>query len=199
MNKGLLALNIVLMIGVGILFFLFFNKKDDTTSVMPNRTDPDPAPQWQHTPVAYFDMDSIEANFFLWKQVQTEVVKREAGINDTINQMKMGFQNYYQKLQAQSANLSPRQKDSLGNELAQMDAEIKNRTSELNQKYQTYFMSRQQEIVTKIKNYCKEFNKDKKYSYIIAREPGLFYYTDTAYNVTSELLKGLNAFYNKKK
>ena len=198
MNKGLLALNIVLLIGVGILFFLFFNKKDNTSSVTPTRTDPDPVVQEQ-TPVAYFDMDSIEANFVLWKHVQAEVVKREAGINDTINQMRNGFQNYYQKLQAQSANLSPRQKDSLGNELAQMDAEIKNRTAELNQKYQTYFMTRQQEIVTKIKNYCKEFNKDKKYSYIIAREPGLFYYTDTAYNVTSELLKGLNAFYQKKK
>jgi hypothetical protein len=59
-------------------------------------------------------MDSIEANFVLWKQVQAEVVKREAGINDTINQMRNGFQTYYQKLQAQSANLSPRQKDSLG-------------------------------------------------------------------------------------
>ena len=199
MDKGLLALNIVLLIGVAILFFLFFNMKNDTTSVKPIRTGPDTASQWQHTPVAYFDMDSIEANFVLWKQVQAEVVKREAGINDTINQMKMGFQNYYQKLQSQSANLSPRQKDSLGNELAQMDAQIKNTTTELNQKYQTYFMSRQQEIVSKIKSYCKEFNKDKKYSYIIAREPGLFYYTDTAYNVTSDLLKGLNAFYGKKK
>ena len=199
MNKGLLALNIVLLIGVVVLFFLFFNKKDNTTSVIPTRTNPDTASKWQHTPVAYFDMDSIEANFVLWKQVQAEVVKREAGINDTITQMRNGFQSYYQKLQAQSANLSPRQKDSLGNELAQMDSEIKNRTAELNQKYQTFFMSKQQEIVTLIKNYCKEFNKDKRYSYIIAREPGLFYYTDTAYNVTSDLLKGLNAFYTKKK
>ena len=199
MNKGLLALNIVLLIGVAVLFFLFFSNKNNAASVTPARTAPDTASKWQHTPVAYFDMDSVEANFVLWKQVQAEVVKREAGINDTINQMKMGFQNYYQKLQAQSANLSPRQKDSLGNELAQMDAQIKNRTAELNQNYQTYYMTRQQEIVTKIKNYCKEFNKDKKYSYIIAREPGLFYYTDTAYNVTSELLKGLNAFYGKKK
>lgn len=197
MNKGLLILNIVLLISVAILFFLFFNKKSDP-AIIPVRMDHDTASQWQHTPVAYFDMDSIEANFVLWKQVQAEVVKREAGINDTINQMKMSFQNYYQKLQAQSANLSPRQKDSLGNELGQMDAQIKNRTAELNQNYQAYFMSKQQEIVTKIKNYCKEFNKDKKYSYIIAREPGLFYYTDTAYNVTSELLKGLNAFYKKK-
>jgi len=199
MNKGLLALNIVLLIGVAILFILFFSKKDKMTSVIPLRTGADTAAKWEHTPVAYFDMDSIEANFILWKQVQAEVVKREAGINDTITQMRNGFQSYYQKLQAQSANLSPRQKDSLGNVLAQMDSEIKNRTAELNQKYQAFFMSKQQEIVTLIKNYCKEFNKDKRYSYIIAREPGLFYYTDTAYNVTSELLKGLNAFYNKKK
>ena len=198
MNKGLLALNIVLLIGVAILFFLFFTRKDKVTSVI-TRTGTDTAAQWQHTPVAYFDMDSIEANFVLWKKVQAEVVKREAGINDTINQMKMGFQSYYQKLQSQSANLSPRQKDSLGNELAQMDSEIKNRTAELNQNYQAFFMSKQQEIVTLIKSYCKEFNKDRRFSYIIAREPGLFYYTDTAYNVTSDLLKGLNAFYSKKK
>jgi len=199
MNKGLLALNIVLLIGVAILFFLFFTRKDKVTSVITTRTGIDTVAQWEHTPVAYFDMDSIEANFILWKKVHAEVVKREAGINDTINQMKMSFQSYYQKLQAQSANLSPRQKDSLGNQLAQMDSEIKNRTAELNQTYQTFFMNKQQEIVTLIKNYCKEFNKDRRFSYIIAREPGLFYYTDTAYNVTSDLLKGLNAFYSKKK
>jgi outer membrane protein len=199
MNKGLLALNIVLLIGVAILFFLFFTRKDKVTSIITTRAGLDTAAQWEHTPVAYFDMDSIEANFILWKKVQAEVVKREAGINDTINQMKMSFQSYYQKLQAQSANLSPRQKDSLGNQLAQMDSEIKNRTAELNQTYQTFFMNKQQEIVTLIKNYCKEFNKDRRFSYIIAREPGLFYYTDTAYNVTSDLLKGLNAFYSKKK
>ena len=199
MNKGLLILNIILLVAVGVLFFLFFNGKDKSTTNTITRSPSDTAAKWQRIPVAYFDMDSVEANFSLFKQMQTEVVKREAGINDTINQMRKAFQNYYQKLQAQGASLSQRQRDSLGNELAQMDMEIKNRASELNQNYQAYYMSKQQEIVTLIKNYCKEFNKDRRYSYIIAREPGLFYYTDTTYNVTSELLKGLNAFYAKKK
>ena len=199
MNKGLLALNIILLVAVGVLFFLFFSKKTDP--VVDHKIQPAIADtlRWQHTPVAYFDMDSVEANFTEFKKMQSEVVAREAKINDSINQMRTAFQSYYGKLQAQSANLTPRQRDSLGNELAQMDMDIKNRASEMNQNYQTYYMSKQQEIITKIKNYCKEFNKSKKYSYIIAREPGLFYYTDTAYNVTSELLKGLNAFYNKKK
>ena len=199
MNKGLLILNVILLVAVGVLFFLFLNGKDNPATNTITRSPSDSAAKWQHIPVAYFDMDSVEANFSLFKQMQTEVVKREAGINDTINQMRKAFQNYYQKLQAQGASLSQRQRDSLGNELAQMDMEIKNRASELNQNYQAYYMTKQQEIVTLIKNYCKEFNKDRRYSYIIAREPGLFYYTDTTYNVTSELLKGLNAFYAKKK
>jgi outer membrane protein len=199
MNKGLLALNIILLVAVGILFFLFFNKKDGQVIDSTIRSGIDTASKWQHTPVAYFDMDSVEANFTEFKKMQTEVVASEARINDSINQMKAAFQSYSMQLQGQSANLTPRQIDSLGNELAQMDMEIKNRASEMNQTYQTYYMSKQKEIIDKIKNYCKEFNKDRKYSYIIAREPGLFYYTDTAYNVTTELLKGLNAFYSKKK
>jgi len=199
MNKGLLALNIVLLIAVAILFILFFNKKEGSVKTVDKGRGKDTTAPWQHTPVAYFDMDSIEANFTEFKRMQAEVVKKEGEINESINQMRNNFQAYYQKLQAQAANLTPRQQDSLGNVLAQMDADIKNRTAELNQSYQSYYMSKQQEIVTMIKNYCKEFNKDRKYSYIIAREPGLFYYTDTAYNVTSDLLKGLNQFYLKKK
>ena len=199
MNKGLLILNIILLLAVGILFFLFFSKKNTTKDEVNHSKGTESASPWQRTPIGYFDMDSVEANFSLFKQMQAEVVKREAGINDSITQMRNDFQNYYQRLQAQAGGLSPRQQDSLGNILAQMDATIKNKAAELNQNYQTYYMSKQQEIVTKIKDYCREFNKDRKYAYIIAREPGLFYYTDTAYNVTSELLKGLNAYYSKKK
>jgi outer membrane protein len=198
MNKGLLALNTILLVAVAVLFFLFFNKKDGRVREV-NTPGKDSAGHSRHTPVAYFDMDSIEANFTEFKKMQAEVVKKEGDINESINQMRTNFQYYYQKLQAQAANLTPRQQDSLGNVLAQMDADIKNRAAELNQSYQSYYMNKQQEIVSMIKKYCNEFNKDRKYSYIIAREPGLFYYTDTAYNVTSELLKGLNAFYAKKK
>jgi outer membrane protein len=60
-------------------------------------------------------------------------------------------------------------------------------------------MNKQQEVISQIKKYCLEFNKDKKYSFIIANEPGLIYYKDTANNITTEILKGLNEMYSKKK
>lgn len=198
MNKSLLALNMFLLLAVGVLFYLFFAKNGSDNAGRRISHLPDTAEQWQHTPVAYFDMDSVEANFTLFKQMQDEVIKKEQIKNDSINYLRMYFQNYVQKLQPQFDKMSGREKDSVNSMLSQMDAEIKNRITELNQDYQTYYVGKQQEIINQIKNYCKEFNKSRKYSYIIAREPGLFYYTDTAYNITEELLKGLNNFYKKK-
>src|SRR5262245_27712991 len=147
MNRALLALNIILLTAVGVLFFLFFSRNDNVAVGVDPKPVTDTAARWQHTPVAYFDMDSVEANFSLFKQMQAEVVKREARINDSINQMKQAFHSYYMRLQSQGANLSPRQRDSLGNELAQMDMDIKNKANVLNQDYQTYYMNKQQEIV----------------------------------------------------
>lgn len=198
MNKGLLALNILLLAAVAILFYLYFNNKNNgSVSVKPKG--PDTASAWEHTPVAYFEMDSIETNFILSKEMQTEVLKREEAINDSLNSMRAHLQLEFQKFQAQRSKLTPEQINEESIRLSQLDLEIKNAEKLLNQDYQKFYMNKQQEVVSLIKDYCSEFNRDKKYSYIIANEPGLFYFKDTAYNITAELLKGLNEFYSRKR
>jgi outer membrane protein len=197
MNKGLLALNIVLLLAVGILYLLFFTKKDRAGETDIRRPGFDSSKVGMCTPVAYFEMDSIEANFTGFKKMQDEVLKKEQIKNDSINMLRMGFQNHVQSVQPLFQKMTLAQRDSLNSAVMELDNQIKYKIGLLNQEYQTYYFARQQEIVTQIKNYCKEFNKDGRYSYIIANEP-LFYYADTAYNITSELLKGLNAYYSKK-
>ncbi|MEI9908824.1 MAG: OmpH family outer membrane protein [Bacteroidota bacterium] len=54
-------------------------------------------------------------------------------------------------------------------------------------------------LKTKIEEFLKEYNKTKNYSYIIVYEQGLFYYKDTAYNITADVIKGLNEMYKSKK
>jgi outer membrane protein len=51
---------------------------------------------------------------------------------------------------------------------------------------------KQNEIKTKIEAFLKEYNKTMNYSYIISYEQGLFYFKDTAYNITADVVKGLN-------
>ncbi len=198
MNKGLLVLNILLLAAVAVLYYLYFNSKSDgSVSVKP--MGPDTASAWEHTPVAYFEMDSIETSFILSKEMQAEVLKREETINDSLNRMRANLQLEFQKFQAQRSKLTPEQINEESNRLSLLDQDIKNAEKLLNQDYQKFYMNKQQEVVSLIKDYCREFNKDKKYSYIIANEPGLFYFKDTAYNITAELLKGLNEFYSKKR
>ena len=56
-----------------------------------------------------------------------------------------------------------------------------------------------QEVNKTIEAFLKEYNKDKTYAYILAHQPGMIYYKDTAYDITEPILKGLNERYKKKK
>jgi outer membrane protein len=56
-----------------------------------------------------------------------------------------------------------------------------------------------QELKNKIEEFLKEYNKTKNYSYIVSYEQGIFYYKDTVYNITSEVISGLNEIYKLKK
>jgi outer membrane protein len=55
-------------------------------------------------------------------------------------------------------------------------------------------------IRKKIEDYIKEYNKQKNYSYIFAYDAsGFIYNKDTLFNITNELLLGLNTEYKKSK
>jgi outer membrane protein len=59
-------------------------------------------------------------------------------------------------------------------------------------------MRKMKDVKNKIEEYLKTYNNEKGYSYIFAYEPGLFYYRDTMYDITNDVIKGLNDIYKKK-
>ena len=198
MNKSLLFLNIIMLVAIAVLFYLFFSGKENGGPIKRTGTFSDPVPG-KNFRVGYFDMDSIEANFTLFKDMQKVVSKKEDSINSVLSSARMNLQSKYRKYQEQGAAMTQEQVKAASDELSRMDNEIKNNEMTLNQSFQSFYMNKQQEVIAQIKKYCIEFNKDWKYSFIIANEPGLVYYKDTAYNITSELLNGLNALYKNKK
>jgi outer membrane protein len=106
--------------------------------------------------------------------------------------------NYYQNL-AKAGTMTQEQQEAASLEMKNLDDELKNRKQSLDQEYNDFVMRRQNDIKTKIKNYIKDYNKTTAYSYIVSDDPGLFYYQDTTFNITAQVVKGLNEFYKKKK
>ena len=76
---------------------------------------------------------------------------------------------------------------------------MKNRKQEMDQGYNNYMMTKQNEIKSKIEEFLKEYNSTRHYTYIVSYEQGLFYYRDSAYNITSDVVKGLNDKYKPTK
>jgi outer membrane protein len=55
-----------------------------------------------------------------------------------------------------------------------------------------------QDVNKRIEAFLKDYNSDKRYSYILAYSPGTIYYKDSAFDITTDVLKGLNDGYKKK-
>jgi outer membrane protein len=147
--------------------------------------------------MAYFEMDSVAANFEMVKELKAEMSKREDAIKSELDRLGKGMQqklSFYQQ-QASSGALTQAQSDAASREMQSLDDNLKSRQQALESEYSDYVLRRQNDIKSRIEQFLKEFNKNSTYSYIISYEPGLFYYKDTAHNITRELIDGLNRQY----
>jgi outer membrane protein len=192
LKNGLLTWNLLLTLLVGFLLFKQFSKR--------KANDPQVESHVNHNSefrMAYFEMDSVAANFEMVKEVKTELAKKEEENNTELEGLAKKFQQrylYFQNL-ARNGNLSQQQSDSANYEIKTMDDNMKLRKQQLDQEYNDLMVRRQNDIKTKIEAYLKDYNKDHNFSYIVSYEQGLFYYKDTAYNITADVIKGLNELY----
>ena len=191
MKKGMIIWNVVLTI-LCIYFLYQFLSGGGTKGF--SKANAIPAGPFK---MAYFEMDSVEANFELVKELKAELMKKEQGIEQEMQKMSSNMQdryNYYQQ-QANTGLMNQAQNDAAGRELRNLEEQMKNRKQALDAEYGDFVMRRQNEIKAKIEAYLHEYNSASAFTYIVSYEPGLFYYKDTAYNITAELVKGLNEKY----
>ena len=202
MKTGLVILNVILLLAVGFLFYLHFNPRRNGARVQNRTVQKDPADSSSaqgSCRIAYFEMDSVATNFDKAKEMQSELEKKEDKMNAEMNRLQNLYQQKYINFQQHGATMSSSQLDAAMNELGQLDQNIKDTKASMDQDYKTYYVQTQQEILSMIRKFCSEYNKDKKYTIIISNEPGLVFYKDSTMDITRDLLEGLNKMYGKKK
>ena len=201
MKNGLIILNVILLMAVGFLFYLHFDSAKNGTKLQNKTEQKDPIDSLSQGScrIAYFEMDSVAANFEKAKEMQGELEKKEEKMNSEMNRLQNLYQQKYINFQQHGATMTSSQLDAARNELGQLDQTIKDTKASMDQDYKTYYVQTQQEILSMIRKFCSEYNKDKKYAIIISNEPGLVFYKDSTMDITKDLLYGLNKMYGKKK
>lgn len=195
MKKGMIVWNVALTVVAAVLLYFHFTGSGGHSSSTKRA---EPAGPFR---MAYFEMDSVAANFDLVKELKAEMQKKEEAINSEMQKMADNMQRkyeYYQQ-QANTGLMNEKQSEVAGQEMRTLDDQLKNRKQALDAEYGDFVMRRQNEIKSKIEAFLAEYNKEQQYSYIVSYEQGLFFYKDTAYNITADLIKGLNDKYKQEK
>jgi len=199
MKNGLLVLNIVLLLLVGVLFYLHFSGKKPAAQPAATKASVASSSENADFRIAYFELDTIANSFAMVKDVKNELSREEDHINNELNKMQKMYNDRVAQYQSQAQQMSQIQSEQANMDILQLQESIRNKKQQLEQKYQNMHMQKMQDVKVKIENFLKEYNKTKGFSYIFAYEPGFIYYRDTIYNITDDLIRGLNSQYTKKK
>lgn len=201
MNKGLLALNVILLAAVGVLFYLHFSSKKAvvTQKKVANK---DSLLAARPFSVAYFEMDSIQENTQLVKDAMAEMTKKENAINAELNRLGKNYQDrvlFYQNKYQGKPDITQQEAEAAQKEIQGLEQNMTNRKNALGQEYDEFVIQKKMALKKAIEEYVKEYNTQYNYTYILSDDPGLFYFRDSSFNVTADIIKGLNEKYKANK
>jgi outer membrane protein len=182
--------------GVAILFYLHFgSSKAGSKTVHAQNAGASPATG----AIAYFEMDSIEQHYDYVKEVREELKRQETNITNELNNLKKSYMGRVQQLQEKAPSMNQQEGEAAQAEINQMQLTLQQKEAKLAQELQEKQFKMMQEINNKISDFLKSYNAGKRYSFILSHAPGDFiYFADTTYNITNEVIKGLNQTKQKK-
>ena len=196
MKNALLIVNVLLVIAVATLFFLYFSKKTPQLSAAVTSGSVEGS---QGFKIAYFEMDSIENNYNYFKDVRSKFRGKEQQLNNELQTIKNQYEKLYEEYTQIHTTLSPEEKAKREQNLVMLQESYKNKQELQGSELQSEGFKYRQEIYKKIQDYLKDYNKDKGFAFIFASNPDLFYYKDSVYNITGDLIEGLNDSYKPAK
>jgi outer membrane protein len=194
MKNFTIALNIALVLAVGVLFYLHFSSAKPDTGLPSTKSVPSGSFR-----IAYFEGDSIQTQFEYFKDIQNELQAKGQANSKTLGELKNLFTSKYQDFQKQSQSMSQAEIASKQQELMQMEKAFQGKEKMMSDEFQDEQFKKLQDVKKKIEDYLKLYNKDKGYAFIFSSSPDLMYLKDSVYDITPDVIKGLNALYKKKK
>ena len=196
MNRIATWLSVLSLVLVGMLYYFHFTHVDLSKLSFKAKPVDTTATASGNFRIAYFEMDSVDKNYEYAKFIRESLRKKELDLQSELQSLKMRYQKQWTDRQNKGVT-SQAEADKMNQDYEQMMQQFNSEQKKLSDEYEGLKYNMYVKANKKISDFLKEFNKDRGYSYIIADQASLFYYKDTVYNITQELIEGLNHQYKK--
>lgn len=192
MKNLTIALNAVLVVAVAVLFYLHFSGSKPTAPAAGGN-----AAAAGSFRIAYFEMDSIENKFEYFIQIREGLRKVEQQKTAELNSLKSAYLTKLKGYQEKGQAMTQAEQANATADLQQMERNYSLKEQAASQELQDEQLKKLTDVKKKIEDYLKVYNAQKGYSYIFSSAPEFMYFKDTVYNITNEVVKGLNQQYKK--
>lgn len=151
--------------------------------------------------IAYVEVDSIMSQYKFCKEYSIILEKKSRNIQNTINAKGRALQNAAAKFQQdiQSNKYTQQQAEAVQAGLQKQDADLRALQQRLGSEFQTETDNFNKALKDSIQHFLTAYNKDKKYSMILSKAGDNILYADKAYDITDEVISGLNKAYKPAK
>ena len=191
-SKLLLVLNIILLIGLGILYVLFFTRSPGTNSEVAKSINKINSGTLG---IAYINNDSVLANYELVKRMRKDLESKSGRLESEIAAKQKAYEKdaaYFQE-QVKNKSISDQSAQEIYQQLMQEQQTI----VDLRDKYSADLQQQQYEInvmlLDSVTNFLKRYNTRYKFDYILGYNKGgnIFLANDTL-NITNDVIREIN-------
>ena len=194
MKKGALIFNAIVVVAIIVLFCLHFCPRN---SACKQTTSTVAVPKGAFK-IAYFDMDSVQTNYTYFKEVANELTDLEQKKHNELADRKNEYMKVMKQYQEKGSSMSQIEMAKAQKDLEQRDRDLQIFQQASASELQDVNFKKLHEVKKRIEEFLKDYNKNKGYNYIIINSSELVYYKDSTYDITSDVVKGLNELYKKK-
>jgi outer membrane protein len=196
-----LLLNVILFIAVGVLYyFQFSGKKENQKKTKQFASTFKPSSSSAQC-FAYVDLDSLNEKISYIKNNRKALEKEQEAIETEWEASYRNLENKKNNFLKRGNAITQSEAEAFQNELIQEQQQVDTKKQSLTQKLNEKSYKFMDDIQQKLKGFLEDYNKDKRFTYIFSSGNGLDYmvYKDSSYNITSDVITGMNEMMSEEK
>ena len=189
-----LAINAVLLIAVIVLYVKVFSankvaKASESQTIKEHKSSSS-----ANVPIAFVELDSLNDKINYIKERRTELEGEQKSIETEWQNGYRNLENRKNEFLKRGNSITQQEAEKFQGELMQQQQQVDGKKQALTQKLSEKSYKFMDDIQTKLKSFLKEYNKEGTYQYILTTGTGLDYmlYKDSSFNITNDVIKGMN-------
>ena len=151
--------------------------------------------------IAYVNLDTVMYRYEFALDINKEIISKEARINNTLDGKRKRLEEEVAEFEYKcNAKLLANEEQFIEerDKILKKEQEYINLREELYMQLESENMAKSKELRDSVNNYILEHNKVKGYDFILTKIGDNILYANSAFDITNEILKGLNKRYKKK-